>query len=191
MTSVHHHAGGIAAAAWALLALVAIFASAVVRLGARGIETIRGGLDPAEWLALALLTALFVWGEGVRGLQRRWVPGVLRRVTELRAERRTLYRLLAPLYAMSLIAEPGRTLWRTWAGVAAIVAAVLIVSRFPEPWRGITDFAVAAALAWGLVVIVAGAFRRPGSAPLQGVGRHPRRESRPPRRQDARQRGGT
>lgn len=167
MTVADSRAGGIAAAGWALLALVALFANAVVRLGARGIVTIRGGLDPAEWLALVLLTVLFVWGEGVRGLQRRWVPGVLRRVAELRGERHTLHRLLAPLYAMSLIAAPKRTLWRTWAGVAAIVAAVLIVRAFPAPWRGMTDFAVAAALAWGLVVIVAGALRMAGSAPRE------------------------
>jgi hypothetical protein len=160
---VDSRAGGFAATAWALLGLVLLFASAVARLGARGITTIRGGLELAEWLALVVLTVLFVYGEGVLGLQRRWLPHVLRRSAELRTVRRVLYRLLAPLYAMSLIGAPNRRLWRAWAGVAAIVAAVLVVRRFPEPWRGITDFAVAAALAWGLVAILAGALRLPVS----------------------------
>jgi len=147
------------ATGWALLSLVLIFATAVARLAARGITTIRGGLDPAEWLALVVLMILFIYGEGVRGLQRRWVPAVLRRVAELRTGRRVSHWLLAPLYAILLIGASKRTLWRAWAGVAAIVAAVLIVRSFPEPWRGMTDLSVAAALAWGLVVILAGAPR--------------------------------
>ena len=151
--------GGVAAVCWALLGVVLLFATSIVQLGARGIATIRSGLDPAEWLALPVLTALFVYGEGMRGLQRRWVPAVLRRIAELPATRRAWYRLLSPLYAMSLVGAPKRTLWRAWAGVAAIVAAVLVVRSLPEPWRGMTDLAVAAALTWGLVAILAGAAR--------------------------------
>lgn len=159
VASVDARAEGLVAACWALLGVVLLFATAVVRLGARGIATIRGGLDPAEWAALAVLTVLFLYGEGVRGLQRRWVPAVLRRIDELRTERRVSHRLLAPLHAMLLVGAPKATLWRAWAGVAAIVAAVLVVRSLPEPWRGMTDFAVATALAWGLVVILAGARR--------------------------------
>jgi hypothetical protein len=144
---------------WALLGLVLTFATAVFRLADRGIATVRGGLEPAEWLALAVLMGLFIYGEGVRGLQRRWIPAVLRRVAELRTERRRSIQLLAPLYAMLLVGAPRRTLWRAWLGVAAIVAAVFIVRALPEPWRGMTDLAVSAALGWGLLVILAGAWR--------------------------------
>lgn len=175
MASVETTRGSRAAVWWALLGLVLLFANAVVQLGARGITTIRGGLDPAEWFGLAALTVLFIYGEGVRGLQRRWIPAVLRRIAELRTEPRVSLRLLAPLHAMFLVAAPRGTLWRAWAGVAAIVAAVLIVRSLPEPWRGITDFAVAAALAWGLVVILAGAI------PL-AVGRSPVRHAEQVRR---------
>lgn len=157
--SVDADAGGFAAVCWALLGVALTFAVSVARLTERGIATLRGGLDPAEWMGLAVLTALFVYGEGIRGLQRRWVPAVLRRVAELRAEPRAWLRLLAPLHAMMLVGAPRGTLWRAWAGVAAIGAAVLIVRSLPEPWRGITDFAVACALAWGLMAILAGAPR--------------------------------
>ena len=161
MTSVDTREGRLATG-WALISLVLLFATAVVRLAARGIETIRAGLDPAEWLALVVLMALFIYGEGVRGLQRRWVPAVLRRVAELRTGRCVSHWMLAPLHAMLLIGAPKATLWRAWAGVAAIVAAVLIVRSLPEPWRGMTDISVAAALAWGLIVILAGARRLVG-----------------------------
>lgn len=147
------------AVAWALIGLALTFAVAVFRLAERGVATIRGGLEPGEWIGLIVLTVLFIYGEGVRGLQRRWIPAVLRRVGELRTERRWPIRLLAPLYAMLLVGAPRRTLWRAWLGVAAIVAAVFIVRALPEPWRGMTDFAVACALGWGLLVILAGAWR--------------------------------
>lgn len=144
---------------WAAAGIIFLFGEAAWRLGARGTAAIRGGLTTFEWLALAVLVVLFVYGEGVRALQRRWVPYVLARMHRLRAERRTAYRVAAPLYAMSLIGPPRAAAVRAWAGVAAIIAAVVIVSRFPDPWRGIVDLAVAAALVWGAIALLIGATR--------------------------------
>ncbi len=146
--------GGTMASAWAVMGVSILFASAVYRLGARGIATARDGLGPWEWTALVLLTVTFVYGEGFRVLDRRWVPDMLKRALRLRREGGVLLRLLAPLYGLSLIGAPRHRLLRAWAGTAAIVLAVLLVRSFPEPWRGITDFAVAAALAWGLLAIL-------------------------------------
>lgn len=138
---------------WAATGVFLLFAFAVWRLGARGVDTLRGGLDPVEWTALVLLTAAFVYGEGYRALERRYVPYVLARAREL--DGRPLWlRLAAPLYAMSLVGAPVRDTLRAWLGLGLIVLAVVIVQAFPAPWRGITDFAVAAALLWGMVAIV-------------------------------------
>ncbi|HSK20702.1 MAG TPA: hypothetical protein VK912_16230 [Longimicrobiales bacterium] len=145
--------------AWAVGGIVFLFAEAAWRLGMRGVATVRGGLSSHEWIILVLLTGVFVYGEGYRALQRRWVPYVLARVARLRTERFLTWRIGAPLYAMSLIGPTWRTALRAWAGVAAIITAVLIVSRFPEPWRGIVDIAVAAALIWGAVALIYGALR--------------------------------
>lgn len=158
-------AGGHVAAWWGLVGVALTFAISVARLAERGIATIRAGLEPGEWIGLVVLVILFVYGEGVRGLQRRWIPAVLRRVAALRSEPRVSLRLLAPLHAMMLVGAPKGTLWRAWAGVGAIVAAVFIVRGLPEPWRGITDLAVACALGWGLIVIVAGAPRAVSGRP--------------------------
>jgi hypothetical protein len=95
-----------------------------------------------------------VWGEGVRALERRWVPGVLARAALLGPAAPLRHRLLAPLYAMSLVGAPRRTLARAWLGVVLIVLAVFVVRALPEPWRGIVDTAVALALLWGLIAIV-------------------------------------
>lgn len=144
---------GRVAASWALLGVAAVFAWAVYRLGGRGLQAIRGGLDPLEWTALVLLTVGFVYGEGVRALDRRWIPGLVKRAQRLPGERRLL-QLLGPLYGLSLVGTERRELVRGWLGTFAIVVAVLGIRSFPPPWRGIVDFAVAGALAWGLIAIL-------------------------------------
>lgn len=139
---------------WAVAGVSALFAWAVWRLGWRGLLTIRGGLGGLEWAILVVLTVAFVYGEGYRALDRRWVPGLIERARALRFEHRSLVRLLAPLHGMALIAVSRGRLVRAWLGTLAIVGAILLVRILPEPWRGIVDFSVAAALAWGLVAIV-------------------------------------
>lgn len=147
-------AAGTAAALWALSGVSILFLFAVYRLGSRGLATLEAGLAPVEWLALVLLVIAFVWGEGRGALQLRWVPRMVRRAGALREEGCVRHRLLAPLYGMSLIAAPAMSLLKAWGGTAAIVTAVILVRSLPEPWRGITDLAVASALLWGLGAIV-------------------------------------
>lgn len=151
--------GVVAVQVWAVGGVIFLFGEAAWRLGARGIEAVRGGLTTFEWLALAVITAAFVYGEGVRALQRRWVPWVLARVERLRSEPFLPWGAAGPLYAMSLVGRSPVSVLRAWAGVTAIVLAVLIVSRFPDPWRGIVDVAVAAALVWGAITLLHGAVR--------------------------------
>lgn len=145
---------GTAAALWSLSGVSILFLFAVYRLGKRGLATLAAGLTPVEWLVLVLLTIAFVWGEGRGALQLRWVPRLVRRAGALREGGRLRHRLLAPLYGMSLIGAPAMHMLKAWGGTAAIVTAVILVRSFPEPWRGITDLAVASALLWGLGAIV-------------------------------------
>ncbi|MBW3534127.1 MAG: hypothetical protein KY453_02745 [Gemmatimonadetes bacterium] len=154
--------GGRLATVWALAGSTVIFVHAVVRLGAHGLESVRGGLGPGESASLVVLTAAFVYGEGVLALERRFVPHLVERARGLAQEASVTLRILAPLYAFSLVGAPRRTLARAWAGVAAIAVAVVAVRALPDPWRGIVDLAVAAALAWAVVALVrqsAGALR--------------------------------
>ena len=103
---------------------------------------------------LVLLTIAFVYGEGFRALDRRWVPRLIERALLLRDDQRLFVRLLAPLYGLSLVGAGRDDLIRGWLLTTGILGAVLIVRTLPDPWRGIVDFAVAAALAWGLVAIL-------------------------------------
>ena len=145
---------------WAVIGMELLLAEGYVRLGIRGAQTLRAGLEPMQWLAFVALTAFFVYVEGMRALQRRFAPHVIDRALELRASRNTVLRVLAPLYALGVIGGSRQKLARAWAGVLAILLAVFIVRRFPEPWRGITDVAVSAALVWGAVALLVQALRR-------------------------------
>ncbi len=140
--------------AWTLIGVAALFASAIYRLGTRGVATIQAGLGWGEWSVLVLLTVAFVYGEGFRALDRRWVPSLVERALLLRDDPRLFVRVLAPLYGLSLIGAGKADLVRGWLLTTGILGAVLIVRTLPDPWRGIVDFAVGAALAWGLVAIL-------------------------------------
>lgn len=151
-------------AAWALLGTGLLLTVAVVRLTARGLRTIRSGLEPWEWVALVLLTGVFVVGEGILALQKRWVPKVIARTRRLVREESLLLHLLAPLYAMGLVSGSRAGLRKAWAGVGAIVLAVVFIRALPPPWRGITGMSVAGALAWGVAALgwqASGAFGPP------------------------------
>ena len=142
-----------------MIGVAALFIEASVNLGRRGIITMRAGLDPLEWLALALLLIAFVYGEGVRALARKWVPAMVARACELGPASPAAHKALAPLYAMGLVGAERSTIVRAWLGVIAVVAAVLLVRMFAEPWRGIVDLAVAGALVVGLGAIVRAVMR--------------------------------
>lgn len=148
-------------AIWALAVVLATFVEAIHRLGARAIATIAAGLSPVEWVVLVVVVAVFVWGEGHRALQRRFAPRVVARAYEAGEKARgPLAVLVAPLSCLSLVGADRRALARAWGGVALIVLAVLIVRAMPEPWRGIVDAGVSAALLWGAVALVVEAVRQ-------------------------------
>ena len=127
-----------------------------------------------EWVMFVLCVGLFVYGEGERALQRKWVPRLIDRAEALRDESSGWFRVLGPIYGMSLIGASRREVLRSWAVVGAILVAVRTVQALPEPWRGMIDLSVASALAWGLAGLVRaapGAFRSEGER--TAVGAHP------------------
>lgn len=139
---------------WALIGIALLLGKAVMRLGWRGWIVLSDGVTAFQGFVAVLLVGAFLYGEGMLALERRWVPSLLHRVDRLPDEGNRWNRLGAPLYAMSLIGAPAKTLVRAWAGVGAIVVAVLVVRALPDPWRAMIDLAVAAALAWGLLALV-------------------------------------
>lgn len=147
--------GRIWVAGWGVFGVAATFVEAILRLGARAREELAGDLTPTQWAVLVGLTIVLGYGEGYRALQRRFAPSVVARSLEAASRERIAWAVFAPLYALSLIGAPARTIVRSFAGVAAIVACVLVVRELAAPWRGIVDGAVCFALSWGLVALLA------------------------------------
>jgi hypothetical protein len=111
----------VALAGWSILAIGLAFAEAIARLGARALEGMRGGLSPAEWVALAGSVLLFTWFEGYRSLHKRWVPAAVRRSFEVAARTAgALGWLVAPLRSLGLVGGTRRELVRAWAGMGLI-----------------------------------------------------------------------
>ena len=136
------------AAVWAMLGVAAMFVEAIGRLGARALNTSDAGLSVAEWTAMGTMLAIFGYYEGFRALHQRFMPALVHRAFSIGPG--ALAAVLAPFTALALVNVPKASLRHGWLAVALIVAAVLIVRQFPEPWRGIIDGAVAFALTIGL-----------------------------------------
>lgn len=142
-------------ASWGALGVSAVFVESVFRLGSRAIAT-AVGLTVPQFVVFAGVAALFCYVEGYRALQKRFVPHVVERLLEVsRRGGRLRWRVLAPLFALSLVGGDTREFLRGWATVLAIVAAIGFVRHLPSPWRGVVDGGVALALAWGTLALVA------------------------------------
>ncbi len=73
----------LAAATWAVGGVAALLMESVVRLGTTALAGARGGFSFAEWLALALTTALLAYVEGYRGFHRSFSPRVVERAFDV------------------------------------------------------------------------------------------------------------
>lgn len=144
----------LAAATWAVGGVAALLMESVVRLGTTALAGARGGFSSAEWLALALTTALLAYVEGYRGFHRSFSPRVVERAFDVARDPGLLRIVLGPLYAMALIGGSRKDRVRSWLLVVGIVAMVIIVRQLPFAWRCIVDGAVAVSLTWGLIAIV-------------------------------------
>lgn len=149
---------------WGLTGVALLFTYAIVRLGRRGVETVLSGMTPLQWGLLALSLVLFGLGEGVLALQKHWVPRVIERAKALGGGAARLHRALAPMYVMELMGTTPRGLVRGWGLAIGIALLAFSVQLLPDPWRGIIDLGVAAALGWALLFIVAGAIRLLGAS---------------------------
>ncbi|MBX3232608.1 MAG: hypothetical protein KIT84_16655 [Labilithrix sp.] len=144
----------IAVASWGVLGVLLVLGESVARLTRVAVARIAEGLAPHEWAALAAAMVVMGYVEGYRTFARSFGPSVVARAFALGRAPAPLHVLCAPLYAMSLVGDTRARVARSWAVVAGVVAAVLVVRRLPPTWRSIVDASVALSLTWGIVVIV-------------------------------------
>lgn len=137
--------------------MLALLGRALYRLTPIAIEPIAdGSLTPALW-ALYLGWVVFnAYGEGYRAFQKAFCPRVVARADHLaKAPRPLWHALLAPAYCLSLFHANRRGRTVAWCMIGGIALLVVLVSRAPQPYRGIVDGGVVVALAWGCLVLIA------------------------------------
>lgn len=144
---------GAVGAAWGLAGACGLLVKAIWSLAPLAAEALGAGLAPWQWAAGVAWAALLGYLEGYRGFQRGFSPRVVARAFHLTRQPRALDVALAPLFCMGLIRATRRRLITSWLLVAMIAALVAGVRHVPQPYRGLIDAGVVAALAWGLAAI--------------------------------------
>jgi hypothetical protein len=145
---------------WGLLGVIGLIASAVLRLSPRMWELTTHTLGPLHWLVLLVFTPYMAYAEGYKGFHLNFAPRVVARALHLRelqpvsVAQQILLTLLAPLFCMSFFHATRRRMLISWGVTSAIVALVIIVSRTPQPWRGIVDTGVVTGLALGILSLL-------------------------------------
>jgi hypothetical protein len=141
-------------ASWGVLGVLALLTQAIFRLGQRALEAHEHQLSTTQIVVYAAWVVFSLYGEGYRAFQLRFSPRVVARALFVGRSQNWLHAVLAPAFCMSLFHATRRGRIVAWGTVAMVVCLVLLVSRLPQPWRGIIDAGVVLALLWGAVAIV-------------------------------------
>ncbi|MDT8305882.1 MAG: hypothetical protein RRC07_08100 [Anaerolineae bacterium] len=145
---------GVAGAIWGVGGVLLLVAVAMVKLAAPATEALSSPLRWFHWLAILLSVATLLYGKGYRGFYRTLAPLVGTRAAHLRAQPTAVRVLLAPLYCMGYFHSERRQQVVVVAMTAAMVGLIFLMRSLAQPWRGIVDTGIIAALAMGCGSIV-------------------------------------
>jgi len=141
-------------AAWGIMGVVLILASAISRVLPYVHDAFRYTLSAFEILVLILWLVFMLITEGYRGFQKSFSPRVVARAWQLAIHGKPIQLILAPLYCMGYFHTTRKRIITSWTLTVGIILLILIVHTFPQPWRGIIDSGVIAGLLYGLVWIL-------------------------------------
>lgn len=146
---------GRSAALWGIVGVLWILLHAIAGVGSYAADALRGDpFTPAQWGFAAVWVGFMAYTEGYRGFQTRLAPRVAVRAVVLARRPTALRACLAPAFVIGFFGGNRRRLITSWGITIAIVAVVLIVRQFPQPWRGIVDGGVVVGLGWGSLSVL-------------------------------------
>ena len=141
---------------WGISGVLLILLFAIVRLSARVVEMLSYPLSLWQWIALVLFAFYMAYAEGYKGFHRNFAPRVIARARFF-LEQSNLenfgYILIAPLLCMGYIHATRKRKLVSVLLTSAIIILVLLVSKLPQPWRGIIDVGVVLGLFLGVCSI--------------------------------------
>lgn len=146
---------------WSVLGVTALLLQAQVRLGQIAWEALSSGtLTPVQVGICTIWTIMNGYLEGYRGFHMRFVPRVLARAHHLATHPGAFPKILGPIYAMAYVRASKKAKYAAWGVTVAVLIAIVVVRRLPQPWRGIIDAGVVAGLGLGTLSLLIGAGRR-------------------------------
>ncbi len=138
---------------WGVAGVSLLLLSAVFRLGAVALQTLRMDLDWWHWVACGISLVFLGITEGYMAFQRSYSPRVAARALHLKDNPQLWHVVLAPVFCMGLIHATRRLLISSWILAVAVILIIIAVRALPPPWRGIVDLGVVVALAWGVAAL--------------------------------------
>lgn len=138
---------------WGVFGVIGIIASAVFKLLPRIIELGNHSFAIQHWLLLLVFTPYMAYAEGYKGFYLNLAPRVQARALYLRDTGRPLLALAAPFFCMGYFYATRRRMLTSWIVSSSIVLLVAVVSRVPQPWRGLIDVGVVVGLVIGIAAL--------------------------------------
>ncbi len=136
---------------WALGGFLTLLTVAIYRLSLVSIEAFRSPLSPLHYFTLVSNLLFMLYFEGYKGFHQNFSPRFAARLPLLQ---QAGVILRAPLFCMGYFASTAQEKRRAYFLTLGIVILVLIVRTIPQPWRGIIDSGVCAALLCGILSVV-------------------------------------
>lgn len=139
---------------WGLAGVLAILLLPIYRLSFIAWDAFLYKLMWWHWASTLAWLLLMIYAEGWRGFHRAWAPRTAARAHYLLHHPTPLRVLLAPLFCMCFFDASRKRKIVAWVLTGFIIALVLVVSAFPQPWRGLVDLGVVAGLSMGVTSLI-------------------------------------
>ncbi len=145
---------------WAIVGVLLLLSQAIFRLSQIAWEAMQSGIMSREqWILCAAWALANCYLEGYRGFHLRFVPRVVARAHALSQQPHLSHPLLAPLFSMAFFHAARKAKGAAWGVTIAVLLAIFLVRKLPQPWRGIIDAGVVAGLVVGTLSLLFVAFR--------------------------------
>jgi hypothetical protein len=154
---------GTLGALWGIAGFLLLLGIAVSRLAPPAAEALGQKMHWYQWVLLVVSGALLLYAKGYRGFQRGLSARVVRRALTLAGNPKLLNVAAAPLYCMGFFGAGRRRMVTMIALTAIMVGLIFVVRLLDQPWRGIIDFGIVLAFAWGIASAVVYAIRAIGN----------------------------
>ncbi len=117
---------------WGVAGVSLLLLSAVFRLGAVALQTLRMDLDWWHWVACGISLVFLGITEGYMGFQRGFSPRVAARALHLKDNPQLWNVALAPVFCMGLIHATRRLLISSWILAVAVILIIIAVRALPH-----------------------------------------------------------